>query len=446
MENGLMDNYHPMGSHALGQKEQLQASYSPPHSISFSLSPLVRKEPTNIQQHPPHCTAVNGGDLSASAQCGSSFGEFDGFQAHLNRVFSSLRGLQFSFSSLCMVGFFISYKMPYYAVNSIATRVWKSYGLEKVTVLDNGFIVFRFSSEESMGEVLARGPWLFGGKTILLQKWHPGFQFDKNKIKSLPVWARLHGLPFPLWNKQGLSLAASMVGKPLACDEATLKGSRMEYARVCIELDASSPPVHRFQVASSLTDEPITVEVVYEWKPSRCSKCNVFGHSCKIPEAKPNKEDKGKGTVLAEGPLPNKDTVALEESTLPNADTVAVEATPDNLREENDGLAFAKEGEGALVVVDDDKGNSGRESNNHEQTDHMKQVMKKDKGKLPQCVESRMDTISSSEGGHEATGSSSFDPSSKGSMGVSSNTGSSTTSPKAKKRKGKKRREASGLQ
>ncbi|KAJ6397275.1 hypothetical protein OIU84_020277 [Salix udensis] len=141
-----------------------------------------------------------------------------------------------------------------------------------------------------MEEVLARGPWMFGGKTILLQQWQPGFKFDRNKIKSIPVWARLQGLPFPLWNKQGLSMAASMVGCPLASDEATLNDTRVEYARVCIEIEADVPLVHHFQVASSLSEEPITVDVTYEWKPSRCETCKVFGHSCRT-QAKEKERD-----------------------------------------------------------------------------------------------------------------------------------------------------------
>ncbi|KAJ6313907.1 hypothetical protein OIU78_017542 [Salix suchowensis] len=179
-----------------------------------------------------------------------------------------------------MVGFFVSYKMPYHAVCNIANRVWKKHGLEKVTVMENGFMLFRFASEESMQEVLAKGPWMFGGKTILLQQWTPGFKFDKNKIRHLPVWARLQGLPFPMWTKQGLSMAASMLGKPIACDDATIHCSRLDYARLCIEIDASMPLVHQFQVTSSLSEDPITVEVSYEWKPARCSSCRVFGHSC----------------------------------------------------------------------------------------------------------------------------------------------------------------------
>ncbi|KAF9688550.1 hypothetical protein SADUNF_Sadunf01G0000100 [Salix dunnii] len=189
-----------------------------------------------------------------------------------------------------MIGFFVSYKLPFYAVQSIANRIWKSHGLEKTMVLSNGFMVFRFSSVTQMEEVLARGPWMFGGKTILLQQWQPGFKFDRNKITTIPVWARLQGLPFPLWNKQGLSMAASMVGRPLASDEATLHGTRVEYARVCIEIEADVPLVHHFQVASSLSEEPITVDVTYEWKPSRCETCKVFGHSCR-PQTKEKERD-----------------------------------------------------------------------------------------------------------------------------------------------------------
>jgi len=182
----------------------------------------------------------------------------------------------------CMVGFFPGYRMPYHAVNTIASRVWKQCGLENVTTTSNGFMIFRFATEEQMHAVLEKGPWMFGGKNIVLQQWHPRIQFDKNKISTLPVWIRLHGLPFPLWSKQGLSLAASMVGKPLSCDESTYNCTRLEYARLCVEIDASLPYVSEFEIESTLSPEPINIKVEYEWKPSRCEKCSIFGHSCLV--------------------------------------------------------------------------------------------------------------------------------------------------------------------
>ncbi|KAJ6889562.1 hypothetical protein NC652_030338 [Populus alba x Populus x berolinensis] len=206
----------------------------------------------------------------------------------------------------CMVGFFPGYKMPYHAVNKIASRVWRQCGLENVTATANGFLIFRFTTAENMHAILEKGPWMFGGKNIILQQWHPRFQFDKNKISTLPVWIRMHGLPFPLWSKQGLSLAASMIGRPLSCDEQTYNCTRLEYVRVCVEIDATLPFVREFDIDSPLSVDPITVTVDYEWKPARCDKCMVFGHSCSSnAEIKQQpKPDKGKGITDAPVPSP----------------------------------------------------------------------------------------------------------------------------------------------
>uniref|UniRef100_A0A6N2JZR4 DUF4283 domain-containing protein n=1 Tax=Salix viminalis TaxID=40686 RepID=A0A6N2JZR4_SALVM len=52
-------------------------------------------------------------------------------------------------------------------------------GMEQVTTMADGFYVFHIRTEEAIGEILERGPWMFGGKHIVLQKWSPKFQFDK---------------------------------------------------------------------------------------------------------------------------------------------------------------------------------------------------------------------------------------------------------------------------
>ncbi|KAB5514313.1 hypothetical protein DKX38_028219 [Salix brachista] len=162
----------------------------------------------------------------------------------------------------CMIGFFTGCRLPFHAVNVIAKKAWIGYGLEQVLTIEDGFFIFRFKNEEAITDVIEKGPRMFGGKNIILQKWSPAFQFDRS-----------------------LSLAASMVGKPLSCDELTISGRRMDYARLCVELDASLPFVHHFKVESPLTENPLKVSVEYEWKPSRCESCRSFGHSC------PTKED-----------------------------------------------------------------------------------------------------------------------------------------------------------
>ncbi|KAJ6978393.1 hypothetical protein NC653_026708 [Populus alba x Populus x berolinensis] len=154
-----------------------------------------------------------------------------------------------------------------YAANSIASRAWCSYGLKNITTTANGFMIFRFKTEDELHTVLEKGPWM------------------------------LYGLPFPLWSKQGLSLAVSMAGRPLSCDELTYNCTRLEYARLCVEVDATLPFVHSFEIESPLSVEPLIVTVDYEWKPSRCEQCNVFGHCCPTPT-----EDKGKGKTHVDSP------------------------------------------------------------------------------------------------------------------------------------------------
>ncbi|KAB5518950.1 hypothetical protein DKX38_023269 [Salix brachista] len=181
----------------------------------------------------------------------------------------------------CLVGFFPGSRLPYHVVSSIASRVWQKHGLVQTMTTEKGFYLFQFHDEEDVHKILDRGPWMFGGKNIILQQWHPHIQFDKNKISSLPVWIRLTGLPFPLWNRTGLSLAASMVGRPLSCDEHTFSCKRLDFARLCVEVDAAHPFVHSFEMDTPLSKDPIKVEVSYEWKPSRCNECKVYGHSCR---------------------------------------------------------------------------------------------------------------------------------------------------------------------
>ncbi|KAJ6292827.1 hypothetical protein OIU78_024912 [Salix suchowensis] len=137
-----------------------------------------------------------------------------------------------------MVGFFPGYKMPFHAAKSIAKRAWAGHGLEQVMTMEAGYLVFHFKSETDMQGVIAKGPWMFGGKHIALQQWHPQLKFERNQIKAMPVWIRLYGLPFPLWSHEGLSRAASMVGKPLSCDEPTYRSTRLDYARMCVEVIA----------------------------------------------------------------------------------------------------------------------------------------------------------------------------------------------------------------
>ncbi|KAF9681425.1 hypothetical protein SADUNF_Sadunf05G0000100 [Salix dunnii] len=89
----------------------------------------------------------------------------------------------------------------------------------------------------------------------------------------------------------GLSQAASMIGRPISCDSQTYNCERLEYARLCVEIDASLPKISSFNIISPLSSDPLSVEVEYEWMPPHCTSCKIYGHSCKKPRHPITSED-----------------------------------------------------------------------------------------------------------------------------------------------------------
>jgi hypothetical protein len=57
-----------------------------------------------------------------------------------------------------LVGHFVGQKLPYPVVNSIAKRIWGSYGLSEVLSSDNDFFLFTFDSFDHATNVLERAP------------------------------------------------------------------------------------------------------------------------------------------------------------------------------------------------------------------------------------------------------------------------------------------------
>ncbi|KAJ6304679.1 hypothetical protein OIU78_020286 [Salix suchowensis] len=206
-----------------------------------------------------------------------------------------------------MIGFFIGCRLPYHVVSLIAKKAWTRYGLEQVLTMDDGFLIFRFKTEEAITEVIEKGPWMFGGKNIILQKWTSAFQFDRSKISKLSVWIRLKGLPLPLWTKQGLSMAASMM---------------QVYLLFII-----------FEMECPLLGEPLRVNVEYEWKPSRCEGCKSFGHNCvKKNEVSPEgkQKDEGGKDNYSEGgaTVPLHNDVSPKEVILRREGSIQTEVSP----------------------------------------------------------------------------------------------------------------------
>lgn len=70
------------------------------------------------------------------------------------------------------------------------------------------------------------------------QEWSQHESYKCGSIASLPVWIRLPEIWAHLTDVTILGYLCSRIGKPICTDGVTVDGSRLSYARVCVEIFA----------------------------------------------------------------------------------------------------------------------------------------------------------------------------------------------------------------
>jgi hypothetical protein len=104
------------------------------------------------------------------------------------------------------------------------------------------------------------------------------FDFSSEEMTRVPIWVKFPNLPLCCWSPSCLSKIASVLGKPIQCDQMTYNLSRLSYARVLVELDLREDLQHYVEV-SLLSGRILHQKVVYETLPKLCNFCNVLGHT-----------------------------------------------------------------------------------------------------------------------------------------------------------------------
>ena len=212
----------------------------------------------------------------------------------------------------CLVGHFLDGKMPLPLLIATACAVWKDFGRFTVIQLGACFL-FEFDDEESKLKVLEGGPYFFSRGYLVLKEWKRMLVPSKIQPSTILVWIKLHRLPLEFWSPVGFSKIASAIGKPLHVDEATAKRKRLDFARICIEIDAKDDLPN--DITISVNIDSVMVGVEYQWLPSKCEGCKVFGHTCgpKPASKESNPED---WLVVGKGKLTKGSTHAEAQSTI----------------------------------------------------------------------------------------------------------------------------------
>ena len=176
-----------------------------------------------------------------------------------------------------LVGQFFDKRLPIHVVRATVDKLWGKHEMPEISTTDNGLYLFRFRDMVARDWVMENGPWYIARRPIILRLWPPGMEMLNIQLTSLPIWVKFYNIPLEYWTNTCLSYIASAIGKPLHMDSLTENGTRLSFARICIEVDLSSkfPKAARLNLGN---DKCTTIKIEYPWVPLNCSHCQVFGH------------------------------------------------------------------------------------------------------------------------------------------------------------------------
>ncbi|CAH1439103.1 unnamed protein product [Lactuca virosa] len=117
-----------------------------------------------------------------------------------------------------LYGYFVGKRFAFPLVKDRLQDIWKEHGICDIFINNDDMFFFKFDNDKGMNYVLQKGIWKINGIPLFLRKWDPNVFIEKPTHDRVLVWVNIFGIPLQLFNKDGLSLIASKLGKPLEVD------------------------------------------------------------------------------------------------------------------------------------------------------------------------------------------------------------------------------------
>ncbi|CAA7050921.1 unnamed protein product [Microthlaspi erraticum] len=180
-----------------------------------------------------------------------------------------------------VVGSFLG-KMPDYGpIQSVLNYMWgKGHKLEIHLHHFKHSMLVRVPNEFIRSKILEKRLWYVGTSMFHVSQWGSSETTSLPEIVSIPLWAHLSGIPFDLRTKEGLSLAAGLVGEPKETDDYTKNITSLNVAHVKVEVNLTKPLPSSGELLRD-NGEIINVVIDYPWVPPSCTHCNEIGHILK---------------------------------------------------------------------------------------------------------------------------------------------------------------------
>ncbi|KAF6139263.1 hypothetical protein GIB67_021473 [Kingdonia uniflora] len=184
-----------------------------------------------------------------------------------------------------VVGYFVGKRFDFNFVKEVVSKAWGTKADFEMQLQNNNLFLFKFTNDEDREKVLELGSQHIANRLFVIRPWCLNIEKEITNLRIIPIWVILRKIPNYLWNPEGIGLIASVIGVPICLDRATEEKTRLNYARVCVEINYESelPYIVPFDVDDG---EVAHIEAEYAWLPPKCLDCGVFGHSTLKCEAR----------------------------------------------------------------------------------------------------------------------------------------------------------------
>ncbi|KAJ9535927.1 hypothetical protein OSB04_un000907 [Centaurea solstitialis] len=209
-----------------------------------------------------------------------------------------------------LYGYFLGPRLHFPVVERYVRTAWGKFGFSDAMMNNNGMYFFRFNDVGGCNQVVEAGPLMIRGVPLFVEHWDPVKGLNKPIHTSCPLWVKLHNVPLVAFNKEGISRIASALGVPKQMDACTATmcdkaWGRPGFAKVLIETWAVGELKRELHVLipdlNGGDDVRVSIKVEYDWEPSQCSHCLVFGHKdSTCIKAMIAQKNKGKKPVVDE--------------------------------------------------------------------------------------------------------------------------------------------------
>ena len=178
-----------------------------------------------------------------------------------------------------VVGYFIGDAPHIGSIHATVNHLWSlSISGSKIDVqfLEKNTVLFRIENPQMRARVIQHRYWNITDIPLVVNEWPPETVLDPPDLSAMLIWINLKGVPSLMFSHRALKCLSRAAGKFVKLHPSTEKCTRLDVARVLVEVNLHEPLVEKISCLDK-DGGKVLIDVVYPWLPPKCNVCAAWG-------------------------------------------------------------------------------------------------------------------------------------------------------------------------